>query len=142
MIGIDAVRAIKDAVKSELAKDAGSDSPDDLKVDFCFKLGNDQWGFTVSGLMENEKLKDQLPNTAAAVEMAASVVSLLKPLIPGIGDAVQQAAKFIPEMPVPKHNEFFGNIPYIFDVKGEGDWKAWLPQKQFVSGRCNSLAVS
>ncbi len=105
-----------------------------LNNSYFFRLGNEDWNMTVSGKQEFCKLNEQLPNTAAAVSMAVPIVSLLAKVIPGIGDAAQQAAKMLPYMIMPKETDFYFNTTYLAETYSKQTYKAWMIQSEQLSG--------
>jgi hypothetical protein len=81
---------------------AAVNNTDDTFVnEIKFELGPTDFKYKHYSKIQSVKLKTQLPNTAAAISLAVPIASVLSKLIPGIGDAAMQAAKAIPNMPVP-----------------------------------------
>lgn len=103
------------------------DSEKDSKFEFTFGKYAD-WpflSFTTSGMVKNVKLKEQLPNTAKACSLVVPVAKVLAKVIPGIGDAIEQSAKGLPDLPVPDKLEFYFDSPYGYHLDVKSKMKAW-----------------
>jgi hypothetical protein len=107
---------------------------DNFISEIKFELGPDEFKFKYYNKIEAQKLKEQLPNTAGAISLAVSIASLLAELIPGVGDAALQAAKAIPNMPVPYSSVIKTSMDYVFDIFNETKYKGFMFHSSMVSG--------
>ena len=113
---------------------------------FFIQLGKkDIWLATISSATLCDKLKDQLPNTAAAISLAATIAELVPPLF-GVNLLGSQLIKLIPEAPVIKSSDFYIDIPYMFSVYQLSKYKAAMLNYEYLSGgilpiskKCNPL---
>mgnify|MGYP003302406291 CR=1 FL=1 len=93
---------------------------------YYLQVGNpDIFAVTVSGCHNFDKLKDQLPNTANAVSMAATIAGQIF----GSPPDVLQKAKNLANMPVPAKNDLYLGASYIGHFYDAINFKAWMPQK-------------
>ena len=105
-----------------------------LENSYKIKLGDDSLGLTLSGKTDFKKLKEDLPNTAQLVETAKPVISILSNVIPGIGQATDQAIKLLPDIEIPNSSDTFVNSPYLTSLSGSYTQKAFLPHKMELTG--------
>lgn len=91
---------------------------DKMKNSFYIQLGKGDFISITSGLEQRCLIKDKMPNTANAVAMVLSVIGALIKLIPAlgtvIGEAIQQAAKFLPNLQIPDKTEFFAYTSFMY----------------------------
>jgi hypothetical protein len=105
-----------------------------LNNSWKIQFGPEGFQTVTSGCTQFCKLKDQLPNTAAALSLAVPVVQVLGKLIPGIGEFVYQAAKMLPNMVVPDWNDLYHNTDYGLSMYNKNTFKAWMPTSTITSG--------
>lgn len=120
------------------------DSMEDVELinGFEFSVGDDSNKSGVSGLTKYVKLKEQLPATADAINLALPIIQVLKPLIPGIGDSVYQAAKMIPDLPVIDISENFTKMGEMLGSMGKSKYNAFGLTDIQISGGCLSILSS
>lgn len=114
---------------------AAANNTDDTFVnEIKFELGPSDFKYKYYSKIQSVKLKTQLPNTAAAMSLAVPIASVLSKLIPGIGDAAMQAAKALPNMPVPDQAILKTSQDYLFDIFNETKYKGFMFHSSQVSG--------
>lgn len=104
-----------------------------LYSSFKLQFGNKHFPVITSGATKWCKLKDQLPNTAAAISMALSIIGALIKIIPLlgtlVGEGVKQVAKFIPNILMPEYNDLFLYSAYIFSFYDKQTYSIYIPIK-------------
>ena len=118
---------------------------DDLEKDSKFEITFGKYAdwpflsFTTSGMVKTAKLKEQLPNTANACSLAVPVAKVLAKVMPGVGDAIEQAAKGLPDLPVPDKIEYYFDSPYGYHLDVKTKMKAWSPNSIKIKSGLFSL---
>lgn len=113
----------------------GADIPSaNFKNGFKLNLGEIGKGVCLSGETQYVKLRQQMPKTAAVTDLAIAVVGVLSKLIPGIGEGAYQAAKMIPNLPVPDTNEGEGKLDNGANLFSKQTYKVFNPTHVMVSG--------
>lgn len=118
------------AEQAEKTEENKNNKQNDLKNEYFIQIGNpDIFAFTASGCNQMQKLSEQLPNTANAVSMAATIAGQIFNSPPD----VLQKAKGLADSPIPSGNNFYIGATHIGSFFDHMQYKAFMPQKKQIN---------